>query len=273
MAIQDIFRTNLVQRIITLSFVLPSVYFLFWYLPPIFLTGIIIGCFFWIILRELPRLSCPTTYPYWILSLFYVSPAVLCALAMNQSYLFRCILFVFIVLSALNDTAAYCIGKLFGTRLLAPTLSPKKTWEGFLGGLSAVMIGSILLFVQLNKTIGTVGIKVMGGKIKQIIKPFGLPMVIMAAYFFALLFVLLAVFGDLFESSLKRAAKVKDSGTLLPGHGGMLDRFDSLLFTIPIFYVFIAVLLYVGLQPHVKLYNLLFQDFWQFGVFRRMFFT
>jgi len=273
MIIFNFFRINLVQRVLTLLVIIPAVYLLFWYLPPLFLTGLIIACFVWILLFELPQLGCTSSLLYWLLALFYVAPAVLCALAMNQSYLFRSVLFCFIVLAAINDTMAYCIGNLVGSRLLAPTLSPRKTWEGFLGGLLSVLAGSIFLFMHLNKKIGTVAIKVMGGNVKQVMKPFDTPMVIMAAYFFALLFVLLAVTGDLFESSLKRAVKIKDSGNILPGHGGVLDRIDALLFVIPILYPLCALLLYVGLSPHVSMHNLLFQEFWNFGLFKRMFFS
>jgi phosphatidate cytidylyltransferase len=117
-----------------------------------------------------------------------------------------------------SDSAQYYAGRLFGRRPLAATLSPKKTIEGAIGGF--VMAPVFLYFM------GPRWIPVAAA---ETIAPLGLALV--AA----------GIAGDLFESMLKRAADMKDSGTLIPGHGGVLDRIDALLFAAPVFYFFLRV--------------------------------
>jgi phosphatidate cytidylyltransferase len=119
-----------------------------------------------------------------------------------------------------SDVAQYYSGKLFGKHLLAPEISPKKTIEGAIGGL---------LF-------GVVFVVLVGEHIFPFVKlALLIPM--------AVAIVLLGICGDLFESRLKRSAGVKDSGTIIPGHGGLLDRLDALLFATPGFYFFINQLM------------------------------
>lgn len=116
-----------------------------------------------------------------------------------------------------SDTFAYFVGSAVGSHKLASSISPSKTVEGFLGSI----IGTILTAIIVGTII------------------FGLPLVKMAVAGFIL--ALAATFGDLVESVLKRFAGIKDSGFFLPGHGGVLDRFDSILFTAPVFYYFIIL--------------------------------
>jgi phosphatidate cytidylyltransferase len=117
---------------------------------------------------------------------------------------------------AVSDTAQYYAGRTFGRRQLAPRRSPKKTVEGAVGGFvvaPAVLVaaGSVWLPGMDPLRLGLLGI----------------------------LLVLAGIIGDLFESMLKRAADLKDSSHLIPGHGGILDRIDALLFCAPIFYFFL----------------------------------
>jgi phosphatidate cytidylyltransferase len=117
------------------------------------------------------------------------------------------------------DTAAYFTGRAFGHRKLAPTVSPGKTWEGVYGALFAVSAYALAL-VPLAPAAG-----------------FALPTSALAITLwtmFALLVTGVSIFGDLFESLLKRHAGVKDSGALLPGHGGVLDRTDALFAAMPL---------------------------------------
>jgi len=111
------------------------------------------------------------------------------------------------------DISAYFAGKRFGKNKLAPAISPGKTWEGVFGALAGV-------------TLYVVAVWWFGGLYKQY--PI-LPGVILAGWWW----VVLSVIGDLFESAVKRQAGVKDSGALLPGHGGLLDRIDALTSTLP----------------------------------------
>lgn len=113
------------------------------------------------------------------------------------------------------DSMAYLFGSKFGKHKIHKKISPNKSWEGFIGGtVFALLLGAAnsLIFNQLS-TVNWL--------------------------FVALLVVVFGTLGDLFESIIKRRLKVKDSGTMLPGHGGLLDRFDSLLFVIPVVYVWL----------------------------------
>jgi phosphatidate cytidylyltransferase len=119
------------------------------------------------------------------------------------------------------DTLSYFGGRLFGKHLLAEKLSPKKTWEGFFSGLIlGGPVGALVLILGYNLT----------GQ------HFPFSWIEMAPVLF--LAGTVGPVGDLAESKLKRSAGVKDSGTLLPGHGGLFDRFDSLLLTAPAVYVY-----------------------------------
>ncbi|NBY51898.1 MAG: phosphatidate cytidylyltransferase [Actinobacteria bacterium] len=123
-----------------------------------------------------------------------------------------------VILVGCNDTFAYLFGVLLGKHPLAPKISPKKTWEGFIGGLIFTAIGGAISFYYLLDHHPVVG----------------------ALAGFAA--VLAATVGDLVESAIKRDLSIKDMGTLLPGHGGMLDRLDSALITAPVMWCFIELL-------------------------------
>lgn len=120
-------------------------------------------------------------------------------------------LLLVILVTWLSDTGAYLIGRAVGQRPLIPVVSPNKTWEGLIGGLaSAAATGALCVWL------------------------FGLDVNPLAGIGIGLIIAVAGVVGDLAESVIKRLAAVKDSGTLIPGHGGMLDRVDALLFTIPV---------------------------------------
>jgi len=116
------------------------------------------------------------------------------------------------------DSTAYFSGRAFGKHKLAPWISPGKTWEGVFGALIAVAVYALAL-VPFARSVGYTG------EISAL--------VVAGWVALALVLVALSVIGDLFESVLKRYAGVKDSGTLFPGHGGALDRFDALLAAMP----------------------------------------
>lgn len=118
-----------------------------------------------------------------------------------------------------NDTAAFVTGHFLGKRKLALHISPAKTWEGFFGGLVWSVIAAFVLLV---------------------ITPVHLPWY--HAIILGILVAVVSTLGDLAESLLKRVAEVKDSGTIVPGHGGILDRMDSLLFTVMVVFFYAAFL-------------------------------
>lgn len=133
---------------------------------------------------------------------------------------------VFILLWV-NDTGAYCCGSLFGKHKLFPRISPGKTWEGCIGGALFVVIATLLI---AHFSSGT-----------SLAQPFTLP----AWIGLGLVVCIFGTWGDLVESLFKRTLGLKDSGHILPGHGGMLDRFDSALLAFPavVIYVYSIVML------------------------------
>ena len=125
-----------------------------------------------------------------------------------------------------NDTGAYCSGSLLGRHKLFPRISPGKSWEGSIGGAVFVMIAAaIIYFLNVGQTDGLVA----GMPLWQWL---GLGLVV----------VVFGTWGDLVESLFKRTLGIKDSGNILPGHGGMLDRFDSSLTAIPAAVVYLYTL-------------------------------
>ncbi len=112
-----------------------------------------------------------------------------------------------------SDTSAFFVGRRLGKHYMAPTISPKKTWEGAVGGL----LGSIIVSIILGFV-------------------FSLPLNYWQLVLMGCIISILAQFGDLVESFLKRSTGVKDSGRLVPGHGGILDRIDSFIFTGAVIY-------------------------------------
>ena len=118
----------------------------------------------------------------------------------------------------LNDTGAYYTGTLIGKHKLAPKISPGKTIEGTIGGIVVCIITGLIVNYL-----------------------FGNPLSSDWTIAFALLVAIAAILGDLVESSIKRGAGIKDSGDIVPGHGGVLDRFDSLIFVFPVSYYFIII--------------------------------
>jgi phosphatidate cytidylyltransferase len=122
------------------------------------------------------------------------------------------VLYLF-VLIWLADSGAYFAGRALGRHKLSPAVSPGKTWEGAAGGLAGALLAALVL--------------VLGG--------FAGPLPLAAFVVLSLLVALVSIGGDLWESRLKREAGVKDSGSLLPGHGGILDRVDSLIAAAPVY--------------------------------------
>lgn len=121
----------------------------------------------------------------------------------------------------INDTGAFCVGSMIGRNRLFERISPKKSWEGFWGGLVFCIIFAVVFALVFDRFFYSI-------PVAQFI---GLAIVVS----------IFATFGDLFESLLKRTAGVKDSGKIMPGHGGILDRIDSLLMVAPICFCYMLI--------------------------------
>ena len=154
-------------------------------------------------------------YFYVTLSFYHL------VLLRNMDDGFRYIFFMFIIIWV-TDSFAYFTGMAFGKNKLAPSISPKKTIEGSVGGsLSALIIS--LLINKYFSIFPDVSIWILA--------------------IIILFLTVISQLGDLFESSIKRIYNVKDSGKILPGHGGVLDRFDSTIFVAPVFYILLKFLI------------------------------
>lgn len=223
--------TNKQLRLI-FAFLIMVILALFYFMPISFelkskLYNIILllSIIWWLVALYLV-ISYPKTIHYWsniviaklifaffTLVPFFLSMVELRSINYNLNYYAGAILLLYVfVLVWATDTGAYFAGRTFGKRKLAPNVSPGKTVEGFIGGVSVALIISLITY-YLN----LFNIKFN---------------VFFISSFFA---ILVSVLGDLTESMFKREAGIKDSGHLIPGHGGILDRIDSLTAAVPIF--------------------------------------
>ena len=137
-----------------------------------------------------------------------------------------------------GDILAYFVGKSLGRHLMAPRISPKKTWEGAAASLAASLIVGSLLFtysLQISSFLLRLGLIQRRDGLFGLEKPELWPIILLT-----IVLNLAAQLGDLVESLIKRGAGAKDSGTILPGHGGMLDRIDALLFAAPVLWYYAA---------------------------------
>jgi phosphatidate cytidylyltransferase len=146
-----------------------------------------------------------------VLGLFYIGIpfALLQFIAFDGPHFYYRIVFGLLLLTWVNDTGAYLVGSQFGKTPLFPRISPKKTWEGTAGGIITTLAFGYLLGLFFTEIPVTQWIVL------------------------ALIVAIFGGLGDLVESMLKRSVGVKDSGNLLPGHGGLLDRFDAFIFVVP----------------------------------------
>ena len=148
---------------------------------------------------------------FLVLGMVYIGApfSLLDFIAFDDGEFSAIVVFGLLLLTWMNDTGAYVIGSKFGKTPLHPRISPNKTWEGTVGGVATTFVVG-WLFCVFTSTLRLVDWMVLSA----IVAVFG-------------------SLGDLVESMLKRSVGVKDSGTLLPGHGGVLDRFDAFIFLLP----------------------------------------
>lgn len=181
----------------------------------------------WWVLATLLVLSYPYSSRYWgalpgklLIGLLILLPAWQGLVLLKQWPQANALIIAVMVLVWGADVGAYFAGKAFGRRKLAPRVSPGKSWEGFFGGLALSLLLTLGVGLQQGWQLGALLLCLVG----------------------AALVVVASVIGDLTESMFKRQSGIKDSSNLLPGHGGVLDRIDSLTAAIPLF----AVLLWVA---------------------------
>lgn len=190
--------SSLITRSVTACGLGVAFLFMYFYVPPFVISALLAAIAAYTIFFEWPQ------FKLWWLTPFYPLLGFIALITLNQ--MASSLLLLLVVIVSGHDSGAYLVGTFWGRHRLCPAISPKKTWEGVIGG--SVVSGLIfwLILPYLNCTINT--------------------------FAFFLITILLnsgAVAGDLFESYLKRRVRIKDSGKILPGHGGILDRLDSIL--------------------------------------------
>ncbi|KKP29542.1 MAG: Phosphatidate cytidylyltransferase [candidate division TM6 bacterium GW2011_GWF2_30_66] len=209
---------NLITRIATGITLISALFYLFFYAKPIVTSLSFIAILFYIIIFEFTKLFDYKKLIFWLILPFYpILPFILLSY-MSYYFSYRILIFYMLILTFSQDVGGYIFGSLFGKNKLAPKLSPKKSWEGFFGGYIFVII-TLITILFLEKSNITIKLT-----------PFIL--------IFSLAISIFSTSGDLLESWLKRNAGIKDTGNILPGHGGFLDRFDSSLLIIFIFFIF-----------------------------------
>jgi phosphatidate cytidylyltransferase len=181
-----------------------------------------------------------------VFGVFYLGSSLSLLISLRADRVFSFLL-IFILLSVwAGDIAAYYVGRSIGKHKLAPIVSPNKSWEGAVASVIASVAVAILVFhfaPQVNKLFGRSWLSGTGGwTFYTPLESFTFSVQPFHAIILGVLTNVAAQFGDLFESALKRGANLKDSGTLLPGHGGVLDRIDALLFAIPVVWYYAHII-------------------------------
>ena len=183
----------------------------------------LISLFFWIGLAPIDliykKISSNVKFKIFYGYLLVTPMAIVTAIVFIQS---KALLLIPFIMIWISDSGAYFVGKKFGKNKLAKNISPGKTIEGALGGFicNIIFVFILVYFYELN---------------------------LLLMLLFALFITGLSIFGDIYQSFLKRQAKVKDSGSIIPGHGGLFDRLDSFCPTLPISY-----LLYILMSGHIS---------------------
>jgi phosphatidate cytidylyltransferase len=195
-------------------------------------TVLVLALIFWFVAVQLMR-GYPQNSTSWsdqsriaLMGIFVLIPAWLGLTQLKFLDPTGIFVLALVAMVSVADIGAYFTGKTWGHRQLAANLSPKKSWEGFWGGLGACTIFTLSMIIVLSFT---------GYSLSAVQS--GLLLIGSVAVFIS------SVFGDLFESMLKRNRGIKDSGTILPGHGGIMDRIDSLTAATPV-YVLIVFLVF-----------------------------
>jgi phosphatidate cytidylyltransferase len=209
------FMMEFIKRFITASIIGSVFWCTFFYLPPVAFSMLLFGILCTILLFEWKNLFKLDDFWFWFTMPWYPILPFGLLIYMNHDLCYRNLIYYMFVIVFAFDGTAYLVGKLLGVHKIIPKISPGKTVEGCIGGL----LGALVTFWFAIST-----------------DRVGLPL----SFIFLLVLITcsLAFVGDIFESFLKRNANVKDSGHILPGHGGFLDRFDAVIFATFFFFLF-----------------------------------
>lgn len=207
--------TEFIQRCITGLIIGIGFWATLVYFPPICFSLVLLLILLLIIIFEWSVFFSIGKPTFWALLPIYLIIPFGLLISLNHSPLYHELLYILFILVFSFDTGSYITGSLCGRTALCTAISPKKTWEGAVGGYIFGYLG--LLFITIEQ-----GYKPAWSLMLHV----------------TLATCTLALLGDLFESYLKRRARIKHSGSFLPGHGGLLDRFDGIIFAVFFFYFF-----------------------------------
>ena len=187
------------------------------------------------------RVNLSSSFPAAMVSVFafgYVALPLGFLVQLREQWSGAFLLLYLLLLVWAGDIFAYFVGRSLGRHLMSPRISPKKTWEGAAASLAASLVVGSLLFshaLQISSLLLRVGLIQRRDGLFGLEKPEVWPIILLT-----IALNIAAQLGDLVESLIKRGAGVKDSGAILPGHGGMLDRIDALLFAAPVLWYYAA---------------------------------
>jgi phosphatidate cytidylyltransferase len=207
--------TEFIQRVMTGLMIGAGFWIVLCYFPPICFSLVLLLILVLIVIFEWTQFFAITKPTFWALLPIYLIIPFGLLISINHSPQYRDLLFILFILVFSFDSGSYITGISVGKTPIWRAISPKKTWEGLIGGYIFAYLG--FLFIVWEQS-------------------YKAPLLFMG--YITLATCTLALLGDLFESFLKRRAHLKDSGNLLPGHGGFLDRFDGIIFAIFFFYFF-----------------------------------
>jgi len=207
-----VIKSNAFLRIITACIITLLFVSIFFYYPPRAFSLLLSVILSIIVTIEWKRIFPKSSFLCWSLLPFYPIIPFLLLILLNESPTYRILLLYLFLIVFSFDSGSYITGKIYGKHKIIPSISPGKTWEGFFGGY---IITTCIIFIITKNNISL---------------PYSCLLNLMICT--------LAFIGDIFESYLKRLANIKDSGYLLPGHGGFLDRFDGIIFVSYFFYFY-----------------------------------
>ena len=194
------------KRFITGMLIATGFWLIFFYCSPLAFSTILVAILLTILCREWVKIFNPKSYKFWLIMPIYPILPFALLIYMNHHESYRVIVYYLFLTVFSFDTSAYIAGSIIGKHKIIPSISPNKTFEGFIAGY----IGALVIFYAA-------------------IWEDGIDLSHTTTLLLVLLISTSAFLGDIFESYLKRYAKLKDSGKILPGHGGFLDRFDAVM--------------------------------------------
>src|SRR5579859_1394649 len=183
------------------------------FLPPIYFSALLAAILCWILIIEWSTFIFRSFRLIALTPLYPILPFIF-LIYLNQHTVYHALLYYLFSMVFAYDTCAYIAGNIWGQHKIAPTISPGKTWQGLIGGYCGTFLAACILRQWYGSTISW----------KYLL-------------LFSVTVCLAAFVGDLFESWLKRKVGLKDAGTIMPGHGGLLDRFDSIMVVAIFFYI------------------------------------